>query len=237
MTPAGWHPDPAGGPGRLRWWDGQAWTGHVHEQAPAAPAVAPVGGSPLEAPVVVFGPPGMATPGTRVFELTDAGGSRLGRMVETARGVNDSALGAALSRAKGLQHATTREVRGPRGYPELVLTWGPGGPEPRAAPDPGGPAPPATRLIVVTRPDRREVGRLVWAEATGDGRAGWALVGADGRRWGTAWPAGSVTADGRPLSQVAPDDGGGWRLAVQDGPHQDPLRSLVVAAAGAADVL
>lgn len=27
-TPAGWYPDPAGGPG-LRWWDGQQWTGHL----------------------------------------------------------------------------------------------------------------------------------------------------------------------------------------------------------------
>ncbi len=26
MIPAGWYPDPAGTPGRLRWWDGRAWT-------------------------------------------------------------------------------------------------------------------------------------------------------------------------------------------------------------------
>jgi len=28
-APPGWHPDPFGGPG-LRWWDGTAWTGHLH---------------------------------------------------------------------------------------------------------------------------------------------------------------------------------------------------------------
>lgn len=28
--PAGWYPDPAGGPGR-RWWDGRRWTEAVHQ--------------------------------------------------------------------------------------------------------------------------------------------------------------------------------------------------------------
>lgn len=37
--PAGWFPDPSGAPGMLRYWDGTAWTGHVHQQA--APAYAP----------------------------------------------------------------------------------------------------------------------------------------------------------------------------------------------------
>jgi Protein of unknown function (DUF2510) len=32
---AGWHPDPLGAPGQLRWWDGNAWTSSV--QTPAAP--------------------------------------------------------------------------------------------------------------------------------------------------------------------------------------------------------
>lgn len=37
-VPAGWFPDPSGAPGLLRYWDGRAWTPHVHQQVP------PVGG-------------------------------------------------------------------------------------------------------------------------------------------------------------------------------------------------
>ena len=46
MTNAGWYPDPAGAPDTYRYWDGQAWTGHV----------APAGGS------LVPQPPGTVTP-------------------------------------------------------------------------------------------------------------------------------------------------------------------------------
>jgi hypothetical protein len=35
QTPAGWHPDPLGPPGQLRWWDGSRWTAAV--QTPSAP--------------------------------------------------------------------------------------------------------------------------------------------------------------------------------------------------------
>lgn len=43
QSPAGWYPEPdpnhVGPPGRLRYWDGSAWTEHVHDpQAPIAPA-------------------------------------------------------------------------------------------------------------------------------------------------------------------------------------------------------
>lgn len=227
MTAAGWHPDPAGAPGRLRWWDGQAWTEHVHEQA-AATASVPAADSPLDAAVLVVGPARVATPGTRVFELEDADGGRLGRMVETARGVNDSAFGAALSRSKGWQHATTRELRGPRGYPELVLTWGPAEREAQGS---------SARLIFATLPDRREVGRLVHAPELVGGETSWAIFGPDGGPVGTATSGGSNGVDGRRLSQVVPGGGGGWQVRVEGGPHQEPLRSLVVAAAAVADVL
>lgn len=213
MNAAGWHPDPAGVPGRLRWWDGERWTENVHDPAAAAPAASM--GSPLGAAVLAVGAPREATPGCRVFELTDASGGRLGRLVETTRGTNDSAFGAALSRSKGWQNATTREVRSARGYPELVLAWGP------AAPG----------VIVATLPDRREVGRLALGEA------GWAVLGHDGRTWGTATSAGMCAEDGGRLSEVAPDGLGGWRSSALGGPRDEPVRSLVVAAAVTADVL
>jgi uncharacterized RDD family membrane protein YckC len=41
QSPAGWYPEPdpayAGQPGRLRYWDGQRWTEHVHEPEPPQP--------------------------------------------------------------------------------------------------------------------------------------------------------------------------------------------------------
>ena len=214
----------------------------MHEQAPVA-AATPAGGSPLDVRVLVVGPARMATPGTRVFELTGADGGRLGRMVETSRGLNDSAFGAVLSRSKGWQHATTRELRGPRGYPELVLAWGPSGPAERGAQGPSGPpergaqGPPEARLIVATLPDRREVGRLVHGQQVVGGGTSWAIIGPGGGPLGTATSGGSSGVDGRRLSQVVPGVDGGWRVTVEGEPHHEPLRSLVVAAAAVADVL
>jgi hypothetical protein len=39
-TPPGWHPDPAG-TGRLRWWDGAAWTDQFSAPPPVSPYTAP----------------------------------------------------------------------------------------------------------------------------------------------------------------------------------------------------
>lgn len=211
MTPAGWYPDPRGTAGQLRWWDGQVWTEHVHPPAPAPPPSV----SPLDASVLEFGPPQLVAPGCRVFELTDGAATPLGRLVETTRGANDSTLGATLSRSRGFQHGVTRELRGPSGYPELLLTWGPASPG----------------AIVVTLADRREVGRLLLGEN------GWAVVSYDGRPWATATAGGVVAADGSHLSVFTPDGIGGWRAASLGGPAVEPVRSLVGAAAAVADLL
>lgn len=37
---AGWYDDPTGGPGDLRWWDGQQWTEHVRRGQSAPPSSA-----------------------------------------------------------------------------------------------------------------------------------------------------------------------------------------------------
>jgi uncharacterized RDD family membrane protein YckC len=42
QIPAGWYPDPAQThPGRQRYWDGTAWTAHVHDPVPPAPPAYP----------------------------------------------------------------------------------------------------------------------------------------------------------------------------------------------------
>ena len=106
-------------------------------------------------------------------------------------------------------------MRGPRGYPELVLAWGPSAPG----------------LIVATLPDRREVGRYA---VGGDG---WALLGHDGGTWGVATSGGVSGSDGGRLLEVIPDGAGGWRAALQGETAGEHLRSLLAGAAMVADVL
>ncbi|HET9444262.1 MAG TPA: DUF2510 domain-containing protein, partial [Acidimicrobiales bacterium] len=53
LTPPGWYPD-ATVPGRLRWWDGTAWTDRTHDPAPAAAPAAP--------PAMVTPPPTVTSP-------------------------------------------------------------------------------------------------------------------------------------------------------------------------------
>jgi len=71
VTPsAGWYPDP-GGSGKLRYWNGQAWTGHVSPPDPA-PEPEPQPVAPVPAPevpevlsgagAVLAGPPTLAVP-------------------------------------------------------------------------------------------------------------------------------------------------------------------------------
>jgi uncharacterized RDD family membrane protein YckC len=67
QTPAGWYPDPdptyAGVPGRLRYWDGAAWTEHVNAPAPVYPAYPTYPSYPPQAPGYPPGyAPGVMTP-------------------------------------------------------------------------------------------------------------------------------------------------------------------------------
>lgn len=48
IVPQGWFPDPHNA-SQLRWWDGQAWTEHVHAVAPAAPQPSAAAAKPKKA--------------------------------------------------------------------------------------------------------------------------------------------------------------------------------------------
>ncbi len=58
-VPAGWHQDPGGPPGQLRWWDGRRWTEHLtappptHPTHPAHPTPTTADSTPASWPVVV----------------------------------------------------------------------------------------------------------------------------------------------------------------------------------------
>jgi hypothetical protein len=214
VSAPGWYPDPTAGapPGQLRWFDGRSWTSDVHPPV-TAPAVSST--HVLEAPEIAVGIPAQTAVGTRVFELTDGGGARLGRLVETTRGAAGG-LGIALSRAGAWQATTTREVRDTRGWPQVVLTT----------------SPVLAGSMVVTLPDRREVGRLVLDEV-----GTWALVGYDGRRWGQVLAGRSVVSyDDRLVATLSESGVGatsGWRVTRE--PVEEPLRLLGLAASMAAD--
>jgi hypothetical protein len=212
----GWYPDPQPGApaGRLRWYDGRSWTNDLHPPASGPPAAAE---TVLEAGVTVVGPPASPGPGTRVFELTDGDGARLGRLVETVRN-GGGGLGVALARAGAWQAATTRELRDARGWPQLVLTT----------------SPLAPGSVVVTFPDRRQVGRIV-----AESGSAWGLVGHDGRRWGEVVVGRTITSwDGRlvgMLSEHGASAAVGWRISLE--PVEEPMRMLARAAGLVADAL
>jgi hypothetical protein len=170
----------------------------------------------IDAPEIVVGMPAALAPGTRVFELTDAAGARLGRLVETAR-AHQGGIGVALARAGAWQAAVTREARDVHGWPQLVLTV----------------TPALAGAVLVTLPDRREIGRLALEADT------WILVGYDGRRWGQVLASRSVVTWDSRLVATLSDHGmsaaAGWRSTRER--LDDPLRMFGLACSIAADWL
>jgi uncharacterized protein YxjI len=240
--PAGWYPDPSGS-GASRWWDGQTWTEHLSQPAPAreqvaaqavaAPAVqrqspGPGAGGPslYDQPVIVVSQKTKLIELTNEYAVFDAHGRQIGAVVEVGQSGVKKAVRLLTSYDQFLTHRL--EVRDATGV-VLVLTR---------------PAKIMKSRVLVTRPDGAPVGEIVQANVFGKIRfdlvANGQLLGAiQAENW-RAWNFAIVDSTGQELARITKTWEGLAKTLFTTADNYvvhvhrrlpDPLASMVIASA------
>jgi uncharacterized protein YxjI len=256
----GWYADPTGRY-EQRYWDGTAWTGHVvsagtESTDPVAPTgAAPVrastpeqvrrqvqkqagiapfsggGGGLFDSPVLVVNQKAKIIELTNEYAVYDADGGQLGSVVEVGQGMARKALRLLTQVDQYLTHRL--EVRDAAGQPVLALTR---------------PGKVFKSRVVVARPDGSEIGQIRQENMIGKIRfafevGGQRVGGIQAENW-RAWDFAVTDAQGAEVARIKKTWEGIAKalLTTADNyvvrihrPLDEPLRSLVVAAAVTVD--
>ncbi len=260
--PAGWYADPAGRH-EHRFWDGTEWTDHVSDQgqagidpvpaagSPAMPQVSkpekvqrqvqqqagiaqPVGGGTghlLDEPVLVVNQKAKLVELTNEFAVYDQHGNQLGSVVQVGQSTARKALRLLTSVDQFLTHRY--EVRDRSGAVVLSLTR---------------PAKVFKSTVVVNRADGSEIGRIRQENMVGKIRFAFEVGGArvggiQAENW-RAWDFAIVDATDREVARIKKTWEGLAKAMFTTADNyvvrlherlEDPLRSLVIAAAVSVD--
>jgi uncharacterized protein YxjI len=257
QPPAGWYPDPAQ-QFEQRYWDGAQWTEHVvrggvQSTSPLAPMAAPVqvsspdrvrrqvenagmagmvGGSGglFDSPVLVVNQKAKLIELTNEYAVYDADGNQVGSVVQVGQNMARKALRLLTNVDQFLSHKL--EVRDASGRVVLGLHR---------------PAKFMKSKVIVSAPDGAELGVIRQENAIGKIRfafevGGQRVGGINAENW-RAWDFAIVDAQGTEVARIKKKFAGLVRMMTTADnyvvqfhrPLEEPLRSLVVAAAVTVD--
>ena len=255
--PAGWYPDPTQ-QHEQRYWDGAQWTEHVatagtQSTAPMQPMAAPVtvstpervrrqvekagmtpaatgGGTLFDSPVLVVNQKAKLIELTNEYAVYDADGNQLGSVVQVGQNAFRKVLRFATNYDQFLSHRL--EVRDAGGRVVLGLHR---------------PAKFLKSKVIVTSPDGREIGEIRQENAIGKIRfafdvGGQKVGGIQAENW-RAWDFAINDANGTEVARIKKKFAGLVRMMTTADnyvvqihrPLEEPLRSLVIAAAVSVD--